>query len=284
MRTLLKAAVFLVPLAAVLFALRACREGDAERLLERVARFDRAARIVVDEADLIVIAPDGPAGVAAYAMVRDFRADLLAHYADLLGEPTELRMIVVVFSTDERLRAYASERFGASVGTELYGYCDPAEGAVYVPRVSVETLRHETVHWIVGTARRNAMQHSPWLSEGIAQLFESYEPHESDRPSISDEQILGEVARIPAAGLDVDRLVEIDDYRVFTGVSGLRNYAEALVLTAFLFERDRSALGTFIRTDRGGPGSAGRFRAHFRADDPAFRRDLDSFLAALRGG
>jgi len=277
MRAALKVGLVVAPFALVFFALRACRDGEAERWRDRVAEFDPAARVAVAEDDLIVIAPDKTRGAAVAAAVRGFRKSVVAEYGDLLGEPPNLRMVVVVFTEGDQLRRFAGRRMRhRGPNPELGGYTDPQEGAIFVPEVSVATLRHETIHWVVGTARRNRANPSPWLSEGLAQLFETYEPGKAP-PGIAP------VARFFLRdGLDVDRLIGLHEYGRFTGAEVIRNYTEALVLTAFLFERDRAKLAAYIREDAGGPEGEALFRRRFRPHEEAFRRDLRAFVDRLR--
>ena len=121
---------------------------------------------------------------------------------------------------------------------KLHGYTNPARGAVFVPADALETLRHETVHWVMETARGTASPaYSPWLSEGLAQLFETFDPKEGRPPR---------PPRIDVGDVDVDRLIRIEDYGEFLGPGALRNYDEARVLCAFLFEARGEGLREYM--------------------------------------
>jgi hypothetical protein len=80
--------------------------------------------------------------------------------------------------------------------------------------------------------------------------------------------------------LDVDRLLALEDYAEFTGDGAQRNYLEALVLTAFLYEqRDRALLRRYIETERRQSGRrALAFRDLYRHDEEPFRREILTYV------
>ena len=286
MRSALKGAVVVVPFFLVFLVIRACAGGEAERWLGRVAEIDPAAVLGVADDDLIVIAPDRQRAVAAGDLVRSFRRGILEEYDDLFVTPREHRMVVVVFSTPDLLRAWAGGRFVPDP-SNLHGYTDAVAGAIFVPADDPKTLRHETVHWVVGAARRRAPEHSPWLNEGLAQLFETFDPdaRPSTPPGLGPEE-RALVRMLIGETIDVDRLLDLDDYRKFVGGNGARNYLEALVLTAFLFEmRPRELLRRYIQEEWGTTiGRPVAFEALFNHRGETFLRDLREFVAALKSG
>lgn len=289
MRTGLKAAVVVLPFLVVFLLIRSCSEGEGERWRDRVRDVDPDAVLGVVEDDLIVIAPSPAKAAEAAATLRGFRRGLVEEYGDLVGRPSRHRLVVVQFSSGERLRKHAGERMvhDPERAEVLQGYADPAAGAIFLPpEILPRTLRHETVHWIMGAAFRGAAPHSPWVSEGLAQLFEIYEP--DARPPVPpgigwvDRQLMREHFRQDA--LDVDRLLGLEDYRDFVLEDGPRNYLEALVLTAFLFlERPRESLAKYLRTERVTPvGRRTAFHTIYRHREEPFVGDLRAFIARMK--
>ncbi len=277
MKALLKTALFAVPFVLILLGIRWLRGDEAERWRERVQEHCPGAVVGVSEEDLIVIAGDAARAREAAAEVRDFRRELVRGYGGLLGTPRFERMVIVVFPDARSVRAYAGEsaRVDRGAAGKLHGYTDPVHGAVFVPADALETLRHETVHWVMETARApTAPQHSPWLSEGLAQLFETFDPLDPRPPR---------PPRFAVLELDVDRLVHTEDYGEFLGPDAHRNYEEALVLCAFLLEARGKELREYVEAER---RSADRrpavFRKIFGHDEAPFRRDLAAFIAKVR--
>ncbi len=274
MKSLLKAALFVLPFALVFLGLRWLRGDEAERWRERVLPHCPGAVVGVDEEGLIVVGPDREQAAAAAAEVRDFRRELTRRYSDLLGKPRFERMVIVVFPDARRLQAYAGEaaRIDRGAAGKLHGYTDPVHGAVFVPAEALETLRHETVHWVMETARNpTAPAYSPWLSEGLAQLFETFDALDPRPPK---------PPRLAVRDVDVDRLLRIQDYGEFLGRDVHRNYEEALALCAFLFETRPKELRAYIDVERTSADARPfAFRKIFLGDEASFRRDLAAFIA-----
>lgn len=268
-----------LPFAAVFLLIRWIGSGEAERWRERVEPHFPGAVVGVDGDGLIVVAQDPATAREAEARVRGFRRALAARYGDLLGEPRFERMVVVVFPDVSSLQAYAgaAARLDRGAAGSLHGYTDALRGAVFVPRDAIDVLRHETVHWFMETARdATAPAYSPWLSEGLAQLFETLDP----------DAVPPEPPRIEPFGLDgppdVERLIRIEDYGEFL-LDGPRNYAEALALSSFLFERRREGLREYIRAERRTASSREAiFEDIFAASGAPFRRELAEFVATPR--
>jgi hypothetical protein len=273
----LKAALFSLPFALLFLGIRWLGKGDAERWRERVEPFCPGAVVGVEEEDLLVIAADTGEARAAAGEVRDFRRAVVAGYKDLLGVPRFERMVVVVFPDAESVQAYAgrSARVDRGASGKLHGYTDPLYGAVFVPRDAIGTLRHEAVHWVMETARGpGAPPYSPWLAEGLAQLFESFDPRDPRPPR---------PGRVPVRDLDVDRLIHVETHAAFLGEDVERNYAEALLLCGFLFETRGKELKEYVAAERSSADSRPLvFRRIFRHDQEPFRRELAEFTAGLR--
>lgn len=279
MKAASRTALVLVPFAAAFLLIRWLAGGEAERWLDRIRPYCPQAVAGVKESDLIVIAPDSMEARAAADEVRDFRRALEERYTDLLGKPRFARMVIVVFPDVESLQRYAGASADFDRGAEghLGGYTDAKLGATFVPAEAIETLRHETVHWFMETARDpTGPRYSPWLSEGLAQLFETLDPYASPpRPPRVEGLLLPQ-------GLDVDRLVRTDDYAEFLR-DGQRNYAEALALAGFLFETRPDELKRYVDAERSSSESRPiAFRRIFKSDEEPFRRDLAAFIARLR--
>jgi len=286
MRTALKAGVVLLPFAAFFLIVRACAGGEAETWRQRAAQVDPAAVIAVDEEDLIVIAPSKDIGQAAAALVRDFRRAVVRSYGDLLGNPGGRRMVILVFPGVAEVQAYAGAHVPERDPGTLGGYTDLRSGAIIIPADSLGTLRHETIHWIVGTAHPGTPEHSPWLSEGLAQLFETWDPDASppQPPALGPEDSAA-VWVLMDDTIDVERLVRMEDYGEFVGADGTRNYLEALVLTAFLFEkRPRDVFARYLEEDLAvQSGRPELFDATFQPRGRAFQDDLRAYLRELKG-
>ncbi|MHC4974438.1 MAG: DUF1570 domain-containing protein [Planctomycetota bacterium] len=289
MRAGLKAAVVVLPFLVVFLLIRSCGQGEAERWHDRIREHDPEAVLGIVEDDLVVIAPSPAEAAAAAATVRGFRRALAEEYGDLVGRPREHRMVVVQFSDGDRLRAFAGGRMvhDPEKAEVLHGYTDATAGAIFLPpEIEPRTLRHEAVHWTVGTAHRGTAPYSPWVSEGLAQLFEVFEP--DARPPVppgigwEDRMIMGE--RFPDDRLDVERLLGLEDYNDFVLEDGARNYLEALVLIAFLFEeRPRENLVAYLRTER--EATVGRrtaFHTIYRNREEPFVSDLRAFIARTK--
>lgn len=278
MKAALKAALALAALAAALLALRAMGRGEAGRWRERLEPYCKGAVVGVDEKGLIVIAGDREQALLAAAEVRDFRRVLAARYGDLLGVPRFERMVVGIFPDVERLQAYAGASMRADRGAAglLQGYTDPVRGAVFVPADAVGTLRHETVHWVMETARNPAAPaYSPWLSEGLAQLFETLDP-------LADPPEPPRVFASPGGDVDVDRLVHMEEYGRFVAEDGLRNYRDALLLCAFLLEKRPADLREYVEQER--TSAVGRpllFRERFAYDREPFRSEFAAFIGRV---
>lgn len=280
MRTAAKAGVVLLPFLLVFLGLRACAGDEAERWLERASEVEPDLRIVVDDDELIVIGPDLEVVHAAVAELSSFRRKLDA-YGDIVGRPFAHRMVVVLFARRGSVRAYAGKdlREDPSVTENMYGYTDPTHGAMFLPaEANFATLRHETVHWVMETANGGRVQHSPWLLEGLAQLFEP------GTPGVGEDHRRAMRMLLPEATFDVDRLLELQDYALFVSMNGHRNYLEALLLTAFLFEkRDRALLAEYVKEERRIPENRRElFRSIYHHDEEPFQRDLADFLSGLR--
>jgi len=276
MSTTARTALFLLPFALLFLGIRWLGKGDAERWRERVAPQCPGARVMVDEKDLLVIAADAQDAQAVTAEVRDFRRVLVDRYKDLLGTPRFARMVVIVFPDAQSVQAYAGKSARVDRGTsgQLQGYTDPLYGAVFVPRDAIATLRHETVHWVMETARSaGAPQYSPWLSEGLAQLFETFAPQHPEPPSPGPTNV---------RFIDVDRLVGIQSHAEFMGPLVHQNYAEALLLCGFLFKTREKELLRYMDAERRSEDNRPlAFRKIFESDPESFRRDLEAYLKKL---
>ncbi|MDH3592791.1 MAG: DUF1570 domain-containing protein [Planctomycetota bacterium] len=282
MSAFLKTLVIVGPVLLVVLGLRACASGEGDRWLDRAREWEDALELVVDDEDLIVIAPNEPLGHAAAAELRHFLPRVVREHGALLGEPRREQMVAVLFSDPKFVRAFAGRNqfFVPNQFTGMHGYTDPLHGALFVPvEQGFQTLRHEAVHWIMGTATSNSVAYSPWLSEGLAQLFES------DPPGVSPDGVEYVRATMPGgASFDVDRLIHLEDYQAFVSQMGARNYAEALVLTAFLFhKRPRSLLQAYVEEERRSlEGRPLAFHELYHHEDAKFGNDLAAYLREVR--
>ena len=277
MRTALKAAVVLLPIVAVFLGLKLLRGNEPERWLERVRPFDPDLEVVVSRDRLLVLAPNPYFGVAASATVERFRDGLVREYGDLLGRPRSERLVVVLFSSLDRLQAYYGDAtLDLGGGFRPHGFTVPRQGAIFLPPAStIPTLHHETVHWIMAMGHGGTVRHSPWLSEGLAQLFESWAP-EAGPPRLDGH---GRALLRATAPPDVDRLLALEEYKDFLRRDVQRNYMDSLALTAFLFETRREGLQRYVDLERrASTGRAGAFADIFRHQEPAFREAFADYL------
>jgi len=287
MRALAKAAVVGVPLLAVLLLLRTCQREEGGRWQSRLASFDPELSVAVDRPDLVVLAPDPEAGRRAGESVVRFHDALVANHADLVGGGREQRIAVVLFSSLERLQAFHGRGTIVDVGDRVRpeGFTDPTTGAIFLPPGSgLEVLRHETVHLVMAQSFGPLVEFSPWVKEGLAQLFERYEPARDPAgpPPLGARQRGWLAAFLPDGRTDLERLLALQDYTRFTGAEAPRNYAEAHLWTAFLLERrPRPALADYLAEERRQPGGEGRRRAfldRFGGDLPALEAEFEAWL------
>lgn len=293
MTRLLRAGAVAIPFLLAFLAIRSCAQDEAARWRERVAEVEAEVLVAVDAPDLIVLAPGGERGRAAGRAFVRFRNALIEQHGDLLGRGRDQRTVVVQFSTLDRLQAFARswrrpDPFAPDRELDTHGFTDPSRGAVFLPPEADErTLRHEAVHLLMAQSHETA-RYSPWISEGLAQLFEAFDPDATPpHPPGLDAPARALLARrLPSAGIDIERLVAMADYDRFAGADAARNYAEALALTAFLYEeRGRDALRRYLEAERKDAQNRLRsFRAVYRHDEEPFRQDLQAWLRAVGAG
>lgn len=288
MRAALKAAAVALPFLLVFVGIRACAGGAAERWQSRVARYEPGARVVLDTPKLIVIASDRERGARVGRQVQRFRDALIEQYGDLIGRGRGQRTVVVLFSTLARLRAYADGPDPRRTGRtkNLHGFTVAAQNAIFLPPQStLTTLRHESVHLLMEETHGDSTRYSPWLSEGLAQLLETFDPDANPPapPGLGGE-IRAAIARGLGDTIDVRRLLRLQDYDTFTGAEVSRNYLEALALTAFLFERrEREQLRRYVELERAYPrGREQAFERVYAYRQPLFQRDLSLYLRQAR--
>ena len=290
MRAVLKSAVIVLPLLAVFFAMRACAGGASGRWQTRIEAVDPGARIVVDSDKLIVIANDVDYGAMVGRQVGLFREALIEEYGDLLGRGREQRMVVVVFSSLKRLQEYAGndDPLGNPTGRvrNLHGFTRPSQNAIFIPlELTLETMRHEMVHLLMAETHGQSANYSPWLSEGLAQLFEAYDPETTPpTPPGIDQNARRLLAKMTIERIDVRRLLDLQDYSEFTEVDGGRNYIEALVLTGFLFERRPLAtLRSYVERERAyAEGRERQFDRLYRYRERAFQNEFAEYLRRVK--
>jgi hypothetical protein len=280
----LKAGVVILPFLLVFLGLRACGGRAAKRWQARVERVEPGAKVVVDSERLIVIAKSEVRGREVGGTVADFRDALIANYGDLLGEGREQRMVVVLFSALGNLQRFEEGPDPKNVGRakNLHGFTVPSQNAIFLPpeeSTSPATLRHETVHLLMQESAGDRVDYSPWLREGLAQVFERYDPEAGVGPGM-DKELRVLLARTVRPEMDVGRLIALQDYGAFTSVEPFRNYLEALVLTAYLFdtatrEQLREYIGYEKRYAKGRPEAFARI---FAPDPAAFQRGLAEYI------
>jgi len=290
MKAALKTAVVVVPFLVVFVTIRACAGGAAGRWQSRMEEYDPGARVVIDRDELIVVAADVDTGLLIGEEAQRFRAAIIEEYGDLLGRGREQRMVVLLFSSLERLRAFADGPDPKNVGRaqNLHGFTRASRNAIFLPpEPSFKTMRHELVHLVMEESQGAEGRFSPWLGEGLAQLFEAYDPQAvPPTPPGIDLESRVFISRVVGETFDVQRLLELQDYAIFTGENGHRNYAEALVLVSFLFERySREQFQDYIAYERAWKqGRAEAFARIYKYGEPGFMADLAEFLRRLRQG
>ena len=282
MTQVFKAAVIVVPLLLILLLLRTCALASSGIWLEEISRFDPAARVQVDTPELVVIGPESewsvPSGMAALR----FKRMLIRDFGDLLGRGRDHPLLFLSFGTRDQFLSHYESKSGSRL-QHVGGWHDGLHGAIFLPfGASPGTVRHETVHLLVSESDPLAPPLSPWLSEGLAQAFERVDPEMTplNAPGVPDESI-DDVRRFLARRpLNVERLVAIRDYEDFTSAEVYRNYTEALVLTAFLFQgRPRDLLEEYVAYERNSVNQRTRaFRSIYHHDGEPFSRDLDAFV------
>jgi len=255
MRWILKALVVVLPIALIVGGLRLCERAGGDRWLSRVREVDPRAQLALDRADVICIAPDAAEGQRAGEFAAEFRQALEENYGDLLGTGAGQRMVVVMFSEPDMVSAYAGRDILREQGQSMAGYTDPSQNAVYVPyEADLQILRHELVHLVMGTASEGTVRYSPWVMEGLAQYFERYDPPNM-RAFPPEARAFTRMAS--GSGVDLKRLLRLQDYPLFVGEQGARNYLEAEALASFLMETRREQFRKYIDMERTRP--SGRY-------------------------
>lgn len=285
MTRLYQAAVAIAPFVLVLLLLRSCSRGAGDGWRAELAGFEDDLKLVLDRSDLIVVAPDEQLGLDVGEEVLAFRGLLIEDYGSLLGRGSDRRVVVGVFNDLDRLQAFASERFrrdARSVGA----FHDPQRGALFLARgAPIGVLRHEVVHLVVSESRGIPGQFSPWLSEGLAQVFERYDPRGDPPQEPGPPLEPSALAVVPAGPMDVARLVHLDDYAEFVDRQGERNYAEAALLVGFCMQRrPLEVFETYLASERSRTGNhAEAFRSLYQYEEAPFRRDFSTYVDAWRG-
>ncbi len=280
-----KAAVIVVPLLLILLLLRTCALASSKIWLEEISRFDPKAQIQIDTSELIVIAPESEWSVPSGKAAVRFKRMLAKDYGDLLGHGRDHPLLFLSFGTRDQFLSHHRSKAGAGL-QHVGGWHDGLHGAIFLPfGAPIGTVRHETVHLLVAESDPLAPPLSPWLSEGLAQAFERVDPDATpaQAPGVPDDSIEAVHRFLARRPLDVGRLVSIRDYEDFTGAQVYRNYAEALVLTAFLFQgRPRELIEEYVAYERNSANQRKRaFRAIYHYDGEPFTRDLDLFVHRL---
>ncbi len=277
-RGAVKALVVAAPFLLILLALRACGRSEGDRWLARIRQVDPAARLLVDDGSTVLVAPSEAWADHAGREAARFRRELVTRYRDLVGVGKERRLVIVVFSTLDALQAHFGARRPAADARFVHGFTRSDQGAIFLPpEADFDTLRHECVHLVVAQGLEGAGGYSPWVSEGLAQLFE----RGLDDPGLGPGDLAGQPVAPP---FDVARLLAIADYSEFTGPQVFRNYVEARVLMSFLFrERPRELLVRYLEGERARQGGRDElFRRIYRHDEADFGADLRAYIAMLR--
>lgn len=254
-RGLLKLLLIVAPIAGVVGLLRMCEAGAGDRWVDRVRAIDSGALLAIDRGELIVIAPSLERGVDVGEYALSFRRSLASEYGSILGTDVDRAMVVVVFSETRMVSAYAQKDSADAAMEHMQGYTDRLRNAIFLPpEVGRSVVRHELVHLLMELETDGRVEFSPWLSEGLAQYFEWFEPPEP--VTISDERRAMLRSAVGPSGVDVVRLLEMDVYRDFLVDDVDRNYLDGLVLVAFLMETEgRGKMQELIRLERNARGS-----------------------------
>ena len=251
MRVVLKALVLLAPLVLLVFGLRLCTQGAGDRWLMRIRAVDELAVIGLDRPDVIAIGPQEELAAEAGEFALTFKQALAESYGDLLGEGSDRRFVLVMFSGGEMVREYAGR--DALIDRKalggVMGYTDARRNAVFLPPESTFiTLRHEIVHLFMNQATEGRVRFSPWLMEGLAEYLQAYYPPKPYRLAPDSRALLRQA--IGKGPIDFVRLVRLQDYKQFLVQDGPRNYLEAQVLVAYLVENRREALRAYIEAEK----------------------------------
>lgn len=253
MRIVLKAAVVLVPILAVVGLLRLCDSDSGERWLARVQEVDPSLVLALESKQLIAIAPTTEEAARMGALGLATRQALANEYGDLLGDGLDRRMVLVIFSKTEHIREFGGRdvRVDRRSLQEAIGLTMASRNAILLPPGwDVDTLKHEVVHLLMGQSAPTGVRYSPWLSEGLAQYFEKYEPGSYRLPR--DQRIFMLLA-LKKDGIDVAQLIREQNYDKFLQNEGARNYLKSLALVTYLIEtQPRARLKEYIDGEKQG--------------------------------
>lgn len=259
MRFVLKAAVVLVPILAIVGLLRMCDRDSGQRWLDRVREVDPDLVLAFESPDLIAIGPTAGETAQMGAIGLATRISLAKEYGDLLGEGVDRRMVMVIFSKTEFIREFAGQdvRVDRRSLEQAIGLTMADRNAILLPPGrDMDTLQHEVVHLLMGQSKRIGVRFSPWLAEGLAQYFEGYSSGSHRLPRARKVFLLQTLGK---SGVNVATLIAVQDYDEFLQNEGAKNYLKSLALVAYLMEtQPRERLRKYIDGEK--LGQADRYK------------------------
>lgn len=139
----------------------------------------------VDRENVIVYAPDRDIANDVYNTFDTFRTEFLQRFDGLLNPP-EKRLRIHIFKTKKDLSRYYEWKRNKPLHQNS-GFYDPSDEAIAIVQSEKHVLnravRHEAVHYFMHSGTSSSSPDwSPWLSEGLASVYELYE-HDSDSPT-----------------------------------------------------------------------------------------------------
>ncbi len=214
-----------------------------------------------------------------------------SRYGPLFGglEPPSNRIRLTLFRNHDEFREFARESLQVDLANNG-GYCDAANQEIVLVMSSIErdlgamldpsfrlqfptndeadvmAMRHELVHYLMERGGGDfGSRAAPWLSEGLAGIFEMPDPANGSPPPMALWTTV-----VLAVSADTPRLSQLVRATAmsFRGKSNLYVYAFSALLVRFLWLDDATTLWSYVRKMRDGdePGWS-NFQAHFAADD-----------------
>ena len=135
----------------------------------------------------------------------------------------------------------------------------------------VMAMRHELVHYMIERGGGDfGSQAAPWLSEGLAGIFEMPDPGDGNPPELAVwAQVILATTSKP---LPIKTIVTATP-EAFRGASNLVIYSFSSLLVRFLWREDKQTLFSYVRAMRDGEKAGwNRFKSHFEFNGEMSKR------------
>ena len=228
-----------------------------------------------------------------------------SRYSQSFGglEPPSNRIRLTLFRNHEEFRRFARKSLKVDLSNNG-GYCDAANQEIVLVMSNIErdlgsivdaslklqlptseeadvmAMRHELVHYLMERGGGDfGSRAAPWLSEGLAGLFEMPDAGDGEPPPLAQWATL--VLAVSSDTPRISQLVNVssDSYR---GEANLYVYTFSALLVRFLWKDDVETLWSYVRRMRDGDEPGWKtFESHF-SYDPDLENRWQTMIAQLR--